>query len=413
MRVRRSAAAVAALLILATASPPTARAAAPRVGLEAYFELRSSLPSRSARLIVLSHGQEVTVQLFRAGPERGPTHTDRMRGMAVAEARTLRGGRHERRSVGLWLSRRYQSGLYFARLHDRHGRVTFAPLVLRRPPARHSRIAVVLPTNTWQAYNYHDDNGDGIPDSWYADARIHSVVLNRPYAHRGAPPHYRQYDLGFIRWLAQTHRRPDFLADDDLETIASAAQLRRRYDLIVFSGHEEYVTAHAYDLIEGYRDGGGNLMFLSANNFFNRVTRAGGRITKIGRWRDVGRPEARWIGIQYLDWNHNVFHNAPYVVTGARSARWLFRGTGLSDGERFGSYGIEIDARTGDSPSGTRVLARAPNIFGPGQSAEMTYHETAAGAKVFAAGVINFGGSALSRPVPAMLENLWGRLGRP
>jgi hypothetical protein len=41
------------------------------------------------------------------------------------------------------------------------------------------------------------------------------------------------------------------------------------------------------------------------------------------------------------------------------------------------------------------VLARIPDAFGPGKSAEMTYYETRRGAKVFAAGVMNFGGSAL------------------
>ena len=54
----------------------------------------------------------------------------------------------------------------------------------------------------------------------------------------------------------------------------SAATLASAYDLIVFPGHHEYVTTREYDLVEGYRDLGGNLMFLSANNFFWRVDRA-------------------------------------------------------------------------------------------------------------------------------------------
>jgi hypothetical protein len=43
----------------------------------------------------------------------------------------------------------------------------------------------------------------------------------------------------------------------------------------------------------------------------------------------------------------------------------------------------------------------------------MAYYSTAAGAKVFAAGSINFGGEAEIPPVPTLLENLWERLGRP
>jgi hypothetical protein len=75
--------------------------------------------------------------------------------------------------------------------------------------------------------------------------------------------------------------------------------------------------------------------------------------------------------------------------------------------------GIEIDNRTRSSPPGIRVLARIPNIFGPGRSAEMTYHRTHNGAKVFAAGALDFGDSAPNDPVSTMLENLWARLSRP
>jgi hypothetical protein len=59
------------------------------------------------------------------------------------------------------------------------------------------------------------------------------------------------------------------------------------------------------------------------------------------------------------------------------------------------------------------VLCRIPNAFGPGKSAEMSYYETPRGAKVFAAGVINFGGSALWPDVSPLMENLWTRLSRP
>jgi hypothetical protein len=154
-------------------------------------------------------------------------------------------------------------------------------------------------------------------------------------------------------------------------------------------------------------------MFLSANNFFYRVERRGDHICRTGRWRDLGRPEARLIGIQYVDWYQERYPNRPYVVTGADRVRWAFRGTGLQNAARFGLYGIEIDARTNGSPAGIRVLARIPDIFGPGKSAEMTHYTTPHGAKVFAAGVINFGGTALWPTVSPLLDNLWTELSRP
>ena len=271
---------------------------------------------------------------------------------------------------------------------------------------------MVLPTNTWQAYNFRDVDRDGVGDTWYADPGVTTVDLTRPFLDRGVPPNFRAYDSGFLRWLSLTRERVDFLADDDLAWIGPRA-LARPYDLVVFPGHEEYVTPHVYQLTRRYRDLGGNLAFLSANNFFYRVERRGERIRRAGRWRDLGRPEASLVGTQYVGWFENRFRARPYVVRGARRAAWLFRGTGLANGDRFGHFGIEVDARDRRSPHRVRVLARIPNIFGRGRSAEMTYYETRRGAKVFAAGVLNFGGSALQTEVRRMLENLWAKLARP
>ncbi len=137
-----------------------------------------------------------------------------------------------------------------------------------------SRVAVVLPTYSWQAYNFYDSDQDGRPDSWYADSHRHNVLLGRPYAGSGKPPHYRTQQRGFLRFLVHTGKRVDYLTDEDLERIASGDDLARLYDLIIFSGHEEYATTHAYDLTQRYRDLGGNLAFLSADNFFWRVDAA-------------------------------------------------------------------------------------------------------------------------------------------
>jgi hypothetical protein len=167
-----------------------------------------------------------------------------------------------------------------------------------------------------------------------------------------------------------------------------------------------------YDVVERYRDLGGNLAFLSANNFFYRVERRGAVLHGRVRWRDIGRPEARLIGSQYVDWFRDTFPSRPYRVIASSSSPWLFAGTGLRDGSGFGRFGIEIDARTTTSPPGTRVLARIPSIFGRGKSAEMTYYETRRGAMVFAAGALNFAGAAWYPPVSRMLHNIWEHLAR-
>ena len=309
-------------------------------------------------------------------------------------------------AVGNW-----PSGFYFARLDASDGRVGFAPFVMSPRRIGEHRVAVVLPTLTWQAYNFRDDDRDGLADSWYAGRRNNSVRLGRPHLDRGVPYGFR-YHLGFLNWLSWTERDVDYLSQLELERVGSAEALARAYDLIVFAGHHEYVTEREFDLMEDYRDLGGNLMFLSANNFFWRVERDGKLIVKASRWRDLGRPEAGLVGVQYVGYQREP--RAGWVVRPSRARTWLFAGTGLRPGARFSRGGVEIDQVSSDSPEGVQLVAEIPNLFGPGRSAQMSYYETRTGAKVFAAGAFHLTRSVTNDPVVwRVLENLWMKLARP
>ena len=317
------------------------------------------------------------------------------------------GHRVIRVQVGAW-----PSGLYFARLRAADGRVGFAPFVVRPRWLGERRVAVVLPTLTWQAYNLRDEDDDGIGDSWYADWKVKAVRLGRPYLSRGVPYNFRRYDLPFLHWLARTGKDVDVLSQSDLESARSARVLASAYDLIVFPGHHEYVTLREYGLVEGYRDLGGNLMFLSANNFFWRVEKRGGVIMKTRLWRDVGRPEAALIGVQYLA--NGKAPRRPWIVRSSHAARWILAGTGLRAGSKLGRGGVEIDRRSPASPAGLEVVAEIPDLFGPGMTAQMAYYETKGGAKVFAAGAFYFTRLAHVDPTTSrILDNLWARLSRP
>jgi hypothetical protein len=395
----------AVLVPFASAAPPLADE--PHT-IVASFARRSYAPDQTALLTLRPWAAGESLRIFRCGPPATPSRVDdALSGVPVGEALPVSSGRVLVK-VGDW-----SSGLYFVRLTGPHSLRGFAPFIVRPSAPGLHRVAVVLPTNTWQAYNFRDSDHDGIGDTWYADPRIRSVDLTRPFLDHGVPPHFRGYDQGFIWWLGLHHEQVDFYADDDLARIKSGAELARLYDLVVFSGHEEYVTTHAYNVVQDFRDRGGNLLFLSANNFFYRVDLRGRRIYKTGHWSALGRDGERLTGLVYLGWSHNRHPNRPYVVTGARSEPWFFKGTGLHDRSTFGDYGIEIDHRGPRPPASLVTLARIPNDFGPGLSAEMSYYTTPAGAKVFSAGVMNFGGSALWPTVSRLLENLWARTSRP
>jgi hypothetical protein len=306
--------------------------------------------------------------------------------------------------VGAW-----PSGVYYVRLTDDTGRVGYAPLVVRPDRLGEHRVAVVLPTNTWQAYNFADDDGNGWANTWYAGWVVMQVRLGRHFEGWGMPPAFRQYDLPFLRWLQNRGHAVDYLTDRDLDRVGSARALARSYDLVVFEGHTEYVTTHEYDLIERYRDLGGNLAYLTANNFFWRVTLHGGMLHRTVEWRDDDRDESGLVGVHYTSHDRKA---APYVARHVEAAPWLFAGTGVRNGMRFLRGGIEIDQMSSRSPRGTKVLAEIPNLFGPGKTAQMTYYSKGR-AKVFAAGAFTMAGSAMVPLGGKLLDNLWAFMSAP
>jgi hypothetical protein len=421
---------VAAIVVSAAMVAVAAHGAAPAHGardaapLEAAFPRESYAPRSTAELRLFTPTRLVALQLFRAGPERVSTRArDVMHGVAVDRRRwvgTRPAGTSFPLRIGNW-----PSGLYFARLVSKDGAVAYAPFVVRPRRLGAHRIAVVLPTQTWQAYNFRDDDGDGKADTWYA-GNGNTARLGRPFLDRGVPPHYRHYDLPFLHWLSRTGKNVDVISDAELNAVASGSALASAYDLIVFEGHHEYVTDHEYAVVRRYRDLGGNLMFLFANDFFWRITIKHSVMTRTAKWRDLGNAEASLIGVQYRA-NDRGEKKGAWILRDTEATPWLVAGTRLRGGSRIGRGGIEIDARAAASPPNLHLLAEIPNLYGPGITAQMSYYETTAGARVFAAGAFDLVESILEpdRPLPdplaqnnqpaarRLLENLWARLSRP
>ena len=383
-------------------------------GVDAAAGRAAYHPGDTAHLAVSSDARGLRVDVLAiTGAAPTTRRNDKVQGTPLAPSFHVawpgRGDRPHALAVPLG---HWRSGVYFFRLRADDGRVGYAPFVLRPHRLGQSRVAVVMPTNTWQAYNFYDRDGDGHGDTWYAGWRRHTTRMGRPYLNRGVPAHFNIYDLPFLRWAARRDLQADFLSDADLASIGSGDQLARLYDFVVFPGHHEYVTESEYDVVQRFRDLGGNLAWLSANNFFWKVVRRGPLFERVAQWRRLGRPEASLIGVQYHG-NDEGQRRAPMIVADPDAAPWFFAGTGLGRGDIFGMFGIEIDARAPSSPRGTTLLASAPGLFGEGQDAEMTYYERPNGARVFAAGAFTFAGLADSRVGAQLLDNLFARLERP
>ena len=97
-------------------------------------------------------------------------------------------------------------------------------------------------------------------------------------------------------------------------------------------------------------------------------------------------------------------NNSPYIVTNA--SNWVFTGTGWTNGTSIpGIVGYEYDHYFGDSSTApnTTVLSNTPLVNtenNQNDTANSTIHTAPSGAKVFAAGTIqwsygldNFGGT--------------------
>jgi hypothetical protein len=394
----------------ATHSTPRHKHAAHRPAFEttptvpATFLQQSYAPGDLARLVLWRRESAFSVQVFRVAPRaRGWTHTT-MEGTAVSPVQHF-GATDPHVSVGLRIGR-WPSGVYYAQL-EADGLTGYAPFVVRPAHLGESRALVVMPAFTWQAYNFRDDDGDGRGDTWYDSSDTRTVRLDRPFMARGVPPHFVTYDLPFLEWLEATGKHADFLTDGDLGAV-TGDRLARAYDLVAFPGHDEYVTAREYAAVTAYRNLGGHLMFLSADDFYWRVAQRGAAITRLQPWRSVGRPEAGLIGIGLFRNNRGAEVGAWKVVDRKRWP-WMFEGMRLLSGSRFGSGGIEIDHTGPGTPRNITVVAEIPDLIGPGGTAQMTYYETPAGAEVFAAGAFTLAGSRdpLSR---RLLENVWQHL---
>jgi hypothetical protein len=383
------------------------------MGIDAGFTEQTYSPGALAQLRTATDVPSFTVQFFRAGPETQPTLGSAMEGVPVSEPQQVDWSAHRNApaTISLQLGN-WANGIYFARLTAPDGRSYYAPLIVRPPSFGTHRVAVVLHTYTWQAYNHYDANGDGWGDTWYAANDIHTVDLSRPYIQGGAPPKWRMYDVPFLHWLYRTGKQVDFISDDDLERFQSAQALAHLYDLVVFPFHEEYVTSHVYDLISGYRNLGGNLMFLSATNFLWKIERNGNLITRIAEWRTLGRPESSLVGVQYRA-NDEGRHRGPYQLTPYGQQSWQLAGTADEALAKWPWLGIEFDMTTSVSPPGTELLAEVdPRMPNPTIRGDMTYYEQG-NAKVFAAGTLNFTSALRYAPYQQLLQNLWQRLATP
>ena len=331
------------------------------------------------------------------------------------ERETLRAGW---RPTSLRVPAAWPSGVYLVRLSYADGPASYVPIVVREP-ARTGGIAVVVPTNTYQAYN--DWGGESLYTSRTSGARRRAVVsFDRPFrSDHGAGQLFLRGDVNLIRWLERTGQPVTYLADSDLD----AGRLDRLRPAVVIVTHGEYWTESERNAMERHSTRGGGIVAMSANvGFWRALLSTGhggaGRTLVVARqpldpiygpptpfdptgvtthWEDPPnlRPPGGLLGVDYagaLDETPGAKNDYLASYPGlplriANSSHPLLRGTGLSDGAELpGFVGGEVDARSSVAP-GVEMIAHSPvTLYGAAAHSDVTWWAPPGRGPVFAVG---------------------------
>lgn len=341
-----------------------------------------------------------------------------------------------------------KSGLYYFHAETEEGEFFTFPWVVA-PAVPSARIAVLASTNTWNAYNNFGGrsnyiNATSLPVRPVANARLEmtrylagtynewqfaddlyqplsfdrpeplNAVLREEEATdpiRGRQPcHLAPAEWRLLAWLEREGFDYDFYSESQLHY----GQLPLdSYDVLMLSSHPEYWSAEMYRQVkEWVFERGGRLMYLAGNGincevefldpdrlWFKSYVKPGEE-SRFGR---TVESEANLLGVAYTE--AGIMTAAPYEVLDEH--HWVFKGTGLKNGDHFGfeslheripggASGHETDKRTPSSPANLELIARGLNPDKGG--AEMVYHEPGGGGAVFSAGSITWPACVLVDP---------------
>ncbi|HEX3150761.1 MAG TPA: N,N-dimethylformamidase beta subunit family domain-containing protein [Gemmataceae bacterium] len=338
------------------------------------------------------------------------------------------------------------SGLYYFRAFTKSGRRFAFPWIVA--PAKPTATLAVLASNiTWNAYNNFGGrsnyiHADGLPLTptinsraelkRYSDAGFFtwgassypSLSFDRPepfnhidFDEQITDPidgrqdcHLAPAEWRLLGWLERERFAYDYYAETQLD---SGVFDLSAYRVLIASVHPEYWTRRMYDRVKRwvFHDGG-KLLYLGGNGLNCEVElRDDGSVIhhncelsgldvaglggKESRLHIRHESEANLLGVVFTP--TGAMTGAPYRVLD--EAHWVFAGTGLKNGDLFGTQclhqrcpggasGHETDKVSPSSPKNVQRLAKGMNPDDGG--AEMVIFSTPSNGTVFSVGSINF-----------------------
>lgn len=232
-------------------------------------------------------------------------------------------------------------------------------------PGSNTKVLLQLTTNTYNAYN----NWGG--HSLYGYHARNKLQGTRVSFYRPLAGFFRQWELPFVAWAERQGYVLDYAVNSDLEF---RPEMLKQYKLVLSVGHDEYWSAPMRDHLEAFIGEGGNVAFFSGNTCCWQVrSEESGRalvcykqafvldpvfatadhrqLATLWSHHLVARPENTMTGVGFLyggyHRSHGQFMEGEAAFTVQQPDHWLFSGTGLKQGGKFGGkntiVGYECD----------------------------------------------------------------------
>jgi len=243
---------------------------------------------------------------------------------------------------------------YYARLVTEDETARCHPLIIRHPvPGSQSRVAFVMNYNNRNAYNewggksLYASNIAGDPHK-----AVH-VSFQRPFEKMSGlgTCYWRQHTV--YSTLEEYGFAPEYITEWD---IYRNPNITRAYDVLVFTGHHEYISRRTYDALQGHHDRGGHLAFFSGNDIYWQIRlEADGHtlvcyksyafaedpmygvndelVTTCWYGPFLNRPAEKLQGVRFVG---PCLGFEPEDMLVQMSSHWMFEGTDLVDGEPLG-----------------------------------------------------------------------------
>ena len=358
-----------------------------------YTDVLSAFPGDIVSLFASSSDPDCRLEIARVGAVREVVA--RLEVAGVADAPTPphadRDGCGWPRAAGIEVGADWRSGYYDLRLSNGAGEATHHLLVVKpRQDGPRAKAALVLSTNTYQAYNwwggansYCDVTRLMARECTLAEgmaAAIGVLSSQRPFAQnivamapggprlmnagvRGfeerprtdKPEFWREHGLSpydgaagflnkwehaFVAWAEGEGVELDYFTDYDLE---AGPDVLAPYAAMLAVGHSEYWSAPQRDAVEAFVDGGGRLAIFSGNTCYWKVRwEDGGATLTAHKWNGFkAEPDAGANGTHM--WSHPAFGRPEAALTGLSFLFGGYHRLGLCVARGSGAYTVYDD----------------------------------------------------------------------